>query len=158
MNIINHGMWARYVPESPPEGFPENTMFCRRDTDAIDWYEFMKGSPFQDGSVKMTVLGDIVQAATFDASWLFPQSCTLLEVAGYEGGDPQADFGAKRYDPDTGAFSDPPPVVPSKASKLGIKRALDEIGQWSAVKAAIAAKPPCRRNGTSRSKSIATTH
>lgn len=32
----------------------------------------------------------------------------------------------------------PPTMVPSPASKLGLKRALDEIGMWSQVKAAIA--------------------
>jgi hypothetical protein len=40
---------------------------------------------------------------------------------------------------------DPPPAQPqsppSKASKLGLKRALDELGKWEAVKSAIAANP-----------------
>lgn len=35
----------------------------------------------------------------------------------------------------------PPPPVPASCTKLGLKRAFDEIGQWAAVKAAIAADP-----------------
>ena len=35
----------------------------------------------------------------------------------------------------------PAPVVPSSATKLGLKRALAEAGRWPAVKAAIAADP-----------------
>ena len=35
----------------------------------------------------------------------------------------------------------PPPIVPSSATKLGLKRALTEIGQWASVKAAIGSDP-----------------
>ncbi|WP_439357766.1 hypothetical protein [Bradyrhizobium sp. DASA03007] len=35
----------------------------------------------------------------------------------------------------------PPVPVPTSCTKLGLKRAFDEIGQWSAVKANIAANP-----------------
>ena len=37
------------------------------------------------------------------------------------------------------AFLDPPPAVPTSCTKLGLKRAFDELGTWPAVKAAIAA-------------------
>lgn len=40
-----------------------------------------------------------------------------------------------------GAYTPPPPVIPESATKLGLMRALREIGQWDTVKAAIAAHP-----------------
>lgn len=38
-------------------------------------------------------------------------------------------------------MEEPPVVVPSSCSRLGLKRALEEVGTWTAVKAAIAADP-----------------
>jgi hypothetical protein len=35
----------------------------------------------------------------------------------------------------------PPPLIPDSCTKLGLKRAFDELGQWPAIKAAIAANP-----------------
>jgi hypothetical protein len=35
----------------------------------------------------------------------------------------------------------PPAPVPTSCTKLGLKRAFDELGQWAAVKAAIASNP-----------------
>jgi hypothetical protein len=35
----------------------------------------------------------------------------------------------------------PSPPVPASCTKLGLKRAFDELGQWGTVKAAIAADP-----------------
>lgn len=35
----------------------------------------------------------------------------------------------------------PPAPVPTSCTKLGLKRAFDELGRWSAVKAAIASNP-----------------
>lgn len=37
--------------------------------------------------------------------------------------------------------ADPPTPVPTFATKLGLKRALDEVGLWATVRAAIAADP-----------------
>ncbi|MHC1943442.1 hypothetical protein IF803_03550 [Bradyrhizobium sp. UFLA06-06] len=42
-------------------------------------------------------------------------------------------------DPAVIAFLNPPAAVPSACTKLGLKRAFDELGTWAAVKAAIAA-------------------
>ncbi len=38
-------------------------------------------------------------------------------------------------------YVSPAPVVPDSATKLGLKRAFDELGIWDQVKAAIAADP-----------------
>ncbi|OKO67261.1 hypothetical protein [Bradyrhizobium sp. NAS96.2] len=42
-------------------------------------------------------------------------------------------------DPAVVAFLAPPSLVPSSCTKLGLKRAYDELGNWAIVKAAIAA-------------------
>ncbi|UGA47088.1 hypothetical protein HU230_0014020 [Bradyrhizobium quebecense] len=42
-------------------------------------------------------------------------------------------------DPAVMAFLNPPAPVPASCTKLGLKRAFDELGTWAAVKAAIAA-------------------
>lgn len=38
-------------------------------------------------------------------------------------------------------YEPPPPPVPGSCTKLGLKRAFSELGQWAAVKAAIASNP-----------------
>jgi hypothetical protein len=38
-------------------------------------------------------------------------------------------------------YVEPAPTVPTSCTKLGLKRAFDELGQWATVKAAIAANP-----------------
>ncbi|MCK1543442.1 hypothetical protein IVB12_16110 [Bradyrhizobium sp. 179] len=38
-------------------------------------------------------------------------------------------------------YEPPAPTVPTSCTKLGLKRAFDELGQWATVKAAIAADP-----------------
>ncbi|GIQ73177.1 hypothetical protein [Bradyrhizobium sp. RD5-C2] len=42
-------------------------------------------------------------------------------------------------DPAVLAFLNPPAPLPASCTKLGLKRAFDELGTWAAVKAAIAA-------------------
>ncbi|SEB99975.1 hypothetical protein [Bradyrhizobium erythrophlei] len=41
-------------------------------------------------------------------------------------------------DPAVIAFLNPPPPVPVSCTKLGLKRAFDELGTWATVRAAIA--------------------
>jgi len=114
-------------------------MFCRRESDGLDWYTHVNAEgSFAAETVKCTIYQNRVLAATTDVTRLFPPACTVVEIAGYTGSDPQEDFGGKVYDPAAGTFTTPPPPVPLKTSKLGLKRALDEIGQWTAAKAAIA--------------------
>lgn len=69
--------------------------------------------------------------------WQPPEGCTVVEnVGGYEIG------GTLINDVYTAPVHEvPPPILPTSATKLGIKRAFDEIGMWAQVKAAIAADP-----------------
>jgi hypothetical protein len=103
--IIDHGVWHRYEPVPRPEHLPWNIMFCRRDSDGMDWYEYLKGNELTQTSLKMTVLDDVVRAVTRDASMLFPQGCRVIEVVGDDHPDPQAKYGGMVYDAKSKALS-----------------------------------------------------
>lgn len=115
MTIINHGTWTRYVPEVWPEGLPENIIFCKRDADGTDWYEFIyNGAVFAPNSIKLTVLDGKVGAATRDASRLFPQSCALLEITEDNSTeDVQEAYGGRLYDVATNTLSSAPALAPA---------------------------------------------
>ncbi len=124
--IIDHGTWVPYTKEAvlSPEGFPlvpAGTMFCRRESDGVDWYDFSRGeSSFAAGSVLVaclpTDLGLITQAVYTDPQLMFPQNCRLIEIQGWEGEKPHTVFGARIYDPEADTFSDLPkaPLITSK--------------------------------------------
>ena len=113
--VTEHGTWARYVPSPVPADAPANALFSRRDSDGIDWYDFVNaGTNFATDTVKMTVRSDnIVAAAVDDPTRLFPGNAVLvLEVADVPLDTAQDDWGGKVYDPATKTFSDPPPITP----------------------------------------------
>ncbi|MCA1458102.1 hypothetical protein I6F35_33755 [Bradyrhizobium sp. BRP22] len=146
LNIIEHGTWARYVPNVLPPEAPAGAMFCKRESDGQDWYEYVHGGAvFAPNAITATVdIDGRVQAVTREADRLFPQSCLLIEILGdNETGDVQAAYGGKLYDPVAGTLSTftPPAVVPESCTKLGLKRAFEELGMWQQIKAAIAADP-----------------
>ena len=43
MITINHGKWIKYTPDEPRDGAPPSAMYCKRETDNLDWYEFVNG-------------------------------------------------------------------------------------------------------------------
>jgi hypothetical protein len=113
--VTDHGAWTRYVPGTIPTRAPPNALFSQRDSDSVDWYDYVNaGSNFTpDTTVKMTVGPDnIVRAATIDPTRLFPGTgVRILEVDGAPLTDPQTDWGGQVYDPNTKTFSDPPPPI-----------------------------------------------
>jgi hypothetical protein len=120
----SHGSWSRYIPDPMPADKPVGTIFCKRDTDGVDWYDYAHtAGNFTDGSAKLTLMqgpnGLQVAASNTDPSALFPQGCTVLEVIGFEGAASQ--FAGKIVDPTTDAFSDPP-TPPSRTMKADIWR------------------------------------
>ncbi len=150
--IVSYGTWSSYVPDPWPTGLPNNIAFCKSDADGTDWYAFQAARGLSDESVKLVCRADangrmIVQVATIEGSRLFPAGSLLLEM--YDAmdmtdpaaPDPETAFGGKMYDAATNALIDAPAlvVVPDSATKLGLKRAFDELAQWNAVKAIIAA-------------------
>ena len=142
-----HGSWSRYQPQNPPPEKPFNTMYCKRDTDGVDWYDYvLDASNWTEGSVKLVIQqwGDtfVVNTANLDPTFLFPQGAIVLEVIGFEG-DP-AQFTNKIVDLATDTFTDPPPP-PSITQKADIwRRATDEEAET--LSNLLAALPAKKRN------------
>jgi hypothetical protein len=126
--IHQHGFWQPYVPDPFPEGVPPFIMFAQRESDGIDWYEFLKGDELQADSVKMTVMQTsattawqtnvrwVVQAVNPDATMLFPANSLLVEAQdSLLQIDPQSYFGQREFFPDINEFGEtPPPAVISR--------------------------------------------
>ena len=106
--IIDHGRWVAYVPDKLPPTAPPNALFCRRESDGVDWYEYVNaGNNFSTDGVKFTAFwqdafnGFTVGAATRDPARLFPAGMLVREIIDYRGGDPQVELGDKLYEPNT---------------------------------------------------------
>jgi hypothetical protein len=104
VNIINHGTWSSYVPNTTPQGLLPNTLFAKSDTTGRDWYDALYSDTplLAAGSVAINAMKDDsgiwrIMVATKDATALFPAKQMLLEVTDYTGTDPQADFGGMQY-------------------------------------------------------------
>jgi hypothetical protein len=111
MSIIKHGKWLSYKPSKLPEGAPINALFARRESDGVDWYDYVNsGRNFGADTVKLMaswradIGGFVIGPAVYDATMLFPAGQFVLEITGYTGTDPQAEFGNKVYDPETGSL------------------------------------------------------
>ena len=110
MNIKSHGTWHHYRPSKLPKDAPANAMFARREGDGADWYDYVNsGKNFAEDSVKLTLIDNVVGAATVDPTALFPGGATVLEISGVSLGDPQKAFGGKVYDAPGKTFKNPPP-------------------------------------------------
>lgn len=121
MNTIDHGKWLAYIPTPLPEGMPRNAMFARRESDGVDWYDYVNaGTNFQPDTVKIAASYRdatsqyIIGPANYDATAMFPQGCIVHEITDYTGSDPQRDLGSKAFDPATGTFSDP--IIPQEGA------------------------------------------
>jgi hypothetical protein len=118
--ILDHGKWVRYQPDRLPQGMPPNTLFARRESDGVDWYDYVRDeNSFTVDSVKFTATrqdshnGYTVGLATRDPTRLFPAGALLREIVDYRGGDDlQLEIGNKLYNPDTQTLHEPPPPPP----------------------------------------------
>lgn len=99
MKIIDHGTWSKYTPKKGHPDAPVNTMYCRRDSDEIDWYEYQK--KFDINTIKCTVFENVIQAVTRDASAMFPQNCRVIEIFDIDTPKPHDVYSGKEYDPKT---------------------------------------------------------
>ena len=109
--IVDHGKWMLYTPDTLPQHAPPGALFARRESDAVDWYDYSRDSKnFSPDTVKFTALwqdihnGFVVGAATRDVTWLFPAGQLVREIIDYRGDDPQIELGSKLYHPDTHAL------------------------------------------------------
>jgi hypothetical protein len=117
-------------------------MFCKRDSDGIDWYDFIffNGSPFAPGSIKITIdETNKVMVATRDESSLFPQRMTVLEVTGDDVEDTQEAYSGFIYDAEANTLSAPAPapVVVEPVSPRQARLALLAAGLLDEVQAAV---------------------
>lgn len=117
--IMSHGKWVTYKPDKLPEHTPAGALFVRRESDGVDWYDYVRDPrSFTTDGVKFTVLrqGDIwtVGAAVRDATRLHPTDALVLEIIDYHGGDDlQETLGGRMFDVDTNKLLDrPPPFSP----------------------------------------------
>ncbi|MGY3535777.1 hypothetical protein [Bradyrhizobium sp. USDA 4452] len=133
MNIINHGTWTRYEPDPYPADLPPGVIFAKNDATGQDWYDALYGeTPLcAADSVKVTATKEAdgswrLQAANKDATKVFPIGGLLLEITGYTGADPQADFGQKRYDPASNAIG----AFPARARSASPRQIMLAINQF----------------------------
>lgn len=129
--FVDHGVWARYQPDTVPADAPKSAMFARRSGDNQDWYDHVHpGTNFQETSAKFTVV--IVQptdtvpyayteimAAAMDATAMFPSdNMRVIEMLGdYSGYTVEqliSYFSGKMIDLESGAITDPPAKDASK--------------------------------------------
>ena len=99
MAVIDHGLWVKYVPAVYPFDVPSGAVFCRRESDGHDWYEYVnviegvehhknRKRRFELDSIKFVIEVEgrdesrdpIIRTAAVDASRLFPAGCRLIEL------------------------------------------------------------------------------
>lgn len=134
MTIIEHGKWLPYQPMALPPNAPPNALFARRESDQIDWYDYVNsGENFGADTVKLMAIwrdpvGYVVGPAVYDATMLCPANHIVLEVTDYTDSDPQTEFGNKVYDPETKTFSDlPPPPIPEDQRIGALEKQIAEL-------------------------------
>jgi hypothetical protein len=116
--IVDHGKWVLYQPDKLPEHAPSGALFARRESDGVDWYDYVRDErSFAADTVKFTVIrqdvhdGFTVGAATRDPTRLFPGGAMVREIIDYHGGEPQTELGERLYRPDSNTLHDRP-VLP----------------------------------------------
>jgi len=127
--IIEHGRWSLSASaETKPTR--QRILYARRDDTGMDWYEFVRMRPFNDGSIVMTVgsMGTdelVVQAATRDPTAIFPAGMLVIEETEYAGSDPFADYHGRVYDLASRSIGDkfvPPPLPPTEFETAVLNR------------------------------------
>ena len=133
--IIDHGKWEPYQPDKLPELAPLGAMFARRESDGVDWYDYVRDKKnFTADSVKFTVLwqdihnGFIVGAATRDPTRLFPAGQRVAEIIDYHGGEPQIELGNRLFKPDSNTLHGvPSPPSPPAFDFQGLEARIAAI-------------------------------
>lgn len=131
MKIIDHGTWVPYKPDKPQQDAPANAVYMRRESDGVDWYDYVRpnfeqlfprkttlpeykspgAAKFTPGSLVCNVYHHkhfnkhIVGTATRDPTAMLPYNQRIIEIIGFDGDDPHAEFGGKVYDHEAGTFT-----------------------------------------------------
>ncbi len=99
MKIIDHGKWIPYKPARLPEGAPQHALFCKRESDGVDWYDYVNppinnrqrlfSENFQEDSVKVAFMFHeveqkwIIGPSVIDATMIFPANHHVREFIGF---------------------------------------------------------------------------
>jgi hypothetical protein len=144
---IDHGVWFRYQPEVPPEQAPSYALFAQRQSDNMDWYEYVhSGTNFQPTSVKFVVAivqptdttsgYTKIQAPAVDPTMLFPSdNMGVVEMLGdyssYTTNELIDQFANKAIDLTTGDITDPPlpPVMRTANTFDGLLKRIEALEQ-----------------------------
>jgi hypothetical protein len=148
MNIFDHGTWSKYDPAVYPVDLPLGVIFCRSDIDGVDWYRYQMVGELSHESVKAVCRNEdgkwIVKIAAVEGSKLFPEGGRIIEIYDGDLENPQTTYEGMEYEPLANVLLPPPPppvIIPTEASKLGLRRVFVERGIWDQVKAMIASDP-----------------
>jgi hypothetical protein len=136
MKIIDHGKWIPYKPakDAWPEGAPANALFAKRESDGVDWYDYVNppkenrarlfSENFREDSVKIAFMWHETEqhfkigATVIDATLIFPANQTVREIIDFGTVDEDEIIARLRnryIDPETNEITEPP--SPRKASK-----------------------------------------
>jgi hypothetical protein len=106
MKILDHGKWIAYEPDVPHKDAPLNTMYCRRESDGMDWYDYIRsGKRFSKDTIKFMAMehgpntGFIIGPVTKDVTKLFPAGHIVGEILDCGSLNSQKEFGQRIYDP-----------------------------------------------------------
>jgi len=140
MAIKDHGVWRRYLPTAKEVGgAPRGALFLKRESDGLDWYQYVNTNPnvpaqstrpvqFDPRSVKAVVEVvtekdnsevSIIRTAAVDATRLFPDGCRVVELFDIQRDQDEAalieEFVWRRINPQTGDLGpkwEPPTPTP----------------------------------------------
>src|SRR4051812_26130640 len=84
MSVKDHGKWVSYSPDPHPEHYPKNVIFAKRESDGIDWYDYVRGDHFEKDTMKF-ILEErdgktCIRTPAVEADRLFPVGGRLVEV------------------------------------------------------------------------------
>jgi len=127
--MINHGKWVFYQPKVLPKNAPANALFAKRESDNVDWYDYVNSGKFNPYTLKLTVAARekdgplIISAPTKDATMLFPANHLVVELNGdYPSSQTERidKFAGRVFNLKTGKISEPPrlPEVESVLDKI----------------------------------------
>jgi hypothetical protein len=145
MKMIDHGKWLPYKPAKLPVGAPSHALFCKRESDGMDWYEYVNsGKNFAEHSVKISVLYHdfwkawVIGPSVIDATMLFPANQIVREITDFGSIDEDvliATFRNKHFDPDTNEIREPPPLpIVEDPALVALRERLENlekrVAQW----------------------------
>jgi hypothetical protein len=139
MKIIDHGKWIPYKPakDNWPEGAPLNALFAKRESDGVDWYDYVNppkedrgrlfSDNFREDSVKIAFMWHEAEQvwkigpSVIDATMIFPANHFVREIIDFGTTDEDEIIARLRnriINPDTNEITEPPPEPVRSAEEM----------------------------------------